>query len=49
MIPLVDKPAIQYSVEEAVGAGLTEIIIVTSAGKRSIEDYFDRPLTLKRC
>src|SRR3954453_2682187 len=42
MIPLVDKPAIQYSVEEAVGAGLTQIIIVTSAGKRSIEDYFDR-------
>ena len=42
MIPLVDKPAIQYSVEEAVGAGLTQVIIVTSAGKRSIEDYFDR-------
>ena len=42
MIPLVDKPAIQYSVEEAVAAGLTQVIIVTSAGKRSIEDYFDR-------
>jgi UTP--glucose-1-phosphate uridylyltransferase len=42
MFPLVDKPAIQYSVEEAVGAGLTQVIIVTSAGKRSIEDYFDR-------
>lgn len=42
MIPLVDKPAIQYSVEEAVGAGLTQVIIVTSAGKRTIEDYFDR-------
>jgi UTP--glucose-1-phosphate uridylyltransferase len=42
MIPLVDKPVIQYSVEEAVGAGLTQVIIVTSAGKRSIEDYFDR-------
>ena len=42
MIPLVDKPAIQYCVEEAVGAGLSQIIIVTSAGKRSIEDYFDR-------
>src|SRR5215218_5500253 len=42
MIPLVDKPAIQYSVEEAVGAGLSQVIIVTSAGKRSIEDYFDR-------
>jgi UTP--glucose-1-phosphate uridylyltransferase len=42
MIPLVDKPAIQFSVEEAVAAGLTQVIIVTSAGKRSIEDYFDR-------
>jgi UTP--glucose-1-phosphate uridylyltransferase len=42
MIPLIDKPAIQYSVEEAVAAGLTQVIIVTSAGKRSIEDYFDR-------
>src|SRR4051812_19049314 len=47
MIPLVDKPAIQYSVEEAVGAGLTQIIIVTSAGKRSIEDYFDRSSDLE--
>ena len=42
MIPLLDKPVIQYSVEEAVDSGLTLIIIVTSAGKRSIEDYFDR-------
>jgi UTP--glucose-1-phosphate uridylyltransferase len=42
MIPIVDKPVIQYTVEEAAGAGLTHIIIVTSAGKRSIEDYFDR-------
>src|SRR5262245_48607882 len=42
MIPLIDKPVIQFSVEEAVGAGLTQVIIVTSAGKRTIEDYFDR-------
>ena len=42
MIPIIDKPVIQYTVEEAVSAGLTHIIIVTSAGKRSIEDYFDR-------
>ena len=42
MMPLVDKPVIQYAVEEAVEAGLTHIVIVTSANKHSIEDYFDR-------
>jgi len=42
MLPLVDKPVIHYSVEEAVSAGITDIIIVTALGKRAVEDYFDR-------
>ena len=42
MIPLVDKPAIQYIVEEAVKAGITEILIITNRGKGVIEDHFDR-------
>src|SRR5215468_1283712 len=41
MLPLVDKPTLQYIVEEAVAAGVEEIIIVTSRSKRSIEDHFD--------
>lgn len=43
MLPLVDKPIIQYVVEELVEAGIEDIIIVTGYGKRSIEDHFDRP------
>jgi UTP--glucose-1-phosphate uridylyltransferase len=42
MLPIVDKPAIQYVVEEAVRCGLDDILIVTSHSKRSIEDHFDR-------
>src|ERR1700733_2696277 len=42
MLCLVDKPLIQYGVEEAVAAGCTEIIIVTSRGKTTMEDHFDR-------
>ncbi|HVX16452.1 MAG TPA: UTP--glucose-1-phosphate uridylyltransferase GalU [Acidimicrobiales bacterium] len=42
MLPIVDKPAIQYVVEEAVQAGLTDILVVTGRNKRSIEDHFDR-------
>ena len=42
MLPLVDKPLIQYAVEEAVAAGCTEIIIVTGRGKTPLEDHFDR-------
>ena len=42
MLPLVDKPLIQYAVEEAVGAGIEQIIIVTNTSKRGIEDYFGR-------
>ena len=41
MLPLVDKPVIQYAVEEAVAAGIEQIIIVTSSQKRAIEDHFD--------
>ncbi len=47
MLPVVDKPAIQYVVEEAVRAGLTDILIVTGRGKRSIEDHFDRSIELE--
>jgi len=44
----VDKPAIQYVAEEAVAAGLTQIILVTAASKRAVEDHFDRELELER-
>ncbi|HZD17122.1 MAG TPA: UTP--glucose-1-phosphate uridylyltransferase GalU [Actinomycetota bacterium] len=47
MLPLIDKPAIQYVVEEAVRCGLTDILIVTGRGKRPIEDHFDRSLELE--
>lgn len=42
MLPIVDKPLIQYAIEEAIKAGLTEMIFVTSSSKRAIEDHFDR-------
>ncbi|MEA5134870.1 MAG: UTP--glucose-1-phosphate uridylyltransferase GalU [Candidatus Fimivivens sp.] len=42
MLPIVDKPAIQYIVEEAVAAGITDILIITGRGKGAIEDHFDR-------
>lgn len=42
MLPIVDKPLIQYAVEEAVAAGVTDLIFVTGRGKRAIEDHFDR-------
>ena len=47
MLPLVDKPTIQYVVEEAVASGLAEIIIVTGRGKRAIEDHFDAAFELE--
>jgi UTP--glucose-1-phosphate uridylyltransferase len=47
MLPVVDKPAIQYVVEEAVAAGITDILIVTGRGKRSIENHFDRSFELE--
>jgi UTP--glucose-1-phosphate uridylyltransferase len=46
-LPLVDKPIIQYTIEEAAAAGLTQVIIVTAASKRAIEDHFDRSLELE--
>jgi UTP--glucose-1-phosphate uridylyltransferase len=42
MLPLVDKPAIQYVVEEAVRAGITDLLIVTGRSKKTLEDHFDR-------
>src|SRR5712672_3557362 len=47
MLPVVDKPAIQYVVEEAVQAGLTDILIVTGRSKRAVEDHFDRNFELE--
>jgi UTP--glucose-1-phosphate uridylyltransferase len=47
MLPVVDKPAIQYVVEEAVRAGLTDVLIITGRGKRAIEDHFDRNFELE--
>ena len=47
MLPIVDKPLIQYAVEEAVDAGCTEIIFVTGRNKRSIEDHFDKAYELE--
>src|ERR1700740_3029255 len=42
MLPLVDKPTIQYGVEEAIASGIQEVIMVTGGGKRAIADHFDR-------
>jgi UTP--glucose-1-phosphate uridylyltransferase len=47
MLPLVDKPVIQYAVEEAVAAGIEQVIIITSSQKRAIEDHFDLSLELE--
>jgi UTP--glucose-1-phosphate uridylyltransferase len=47
MLPLVDKPTIQYVVEEAVASGLSELVIVTGRGKRAIEDHFDASFELE--
>ncbi|OGD23618.1 UTP--glucose-1-phosphate uridylyltransferase, partial [Candidatus Azambacteria bacterium RBG_16_47_10] len=48
MLPIVDKPIIQYLVEEAVASGITEIIFVTGRGKRAIEDHFDYAYELEQ-
>jgi UTP--glucose-1-phosphate uridylyltransferase len=48
MLPLVDRPAIQHVVEEAIRAGLEQIIMVTAAAKRAVEDHFDRDRELER-
>ncbi|WP_344450422.1 UTP--glucose-1-phosphate uridylyltransferase GalU [Actinocorallia aurantiaca] len=47
MLPIVDKPAIQYVVEEAVSAGLSDVLMITGRSKRSIEDHFDRAYELE--
>ena len=47
MLPIVDKPAIQYIVEEAVNAGITDILIITNRGKGIIEDHFDHSIELE--
>ena len=47
MLPVVDKPAIQYAVEEAVRAGLRDILMITGRGKRALEDHFDRSFELE--
>ncbi|MCM3179154.1 UTP--glucose-1-phosphate uridylyltransferase GalU [Cytobacillus horneckiae] len=47
MLPIVDKPTIQYIVEEAVASGIEDIIIVTGKGKRAIEDHFDHSFELE--
>jgi UTP--glucose-1-phosphate uridylyltransferase len=47
MLPIVDKPLIQYAVEEAVAAGITEMVFVTGRNKRAIEDHFDKAYELE--
>ncbi len=47
MLPIVDKPLIQYAVEEAIEAGITELIFVTGRSKRAIEDHFDKAYELE--
>ena len=48
MLPIVDKPLIQYAVEEAVAAGATKLVFITGASKRAIVDHFDRDPELER-
>ena len=47
MLPIIDKPTIQYIVEEAVNSGIEEILFITSPYKRNIEDHFDRSFELE--
>lgn len=47
MLPIVDKPAIQYIIEEAIQSGIEEILIITGRNKRAIEDHFDRAIELE--
>lgn len=48
MLPIVDRPLIQYAVEEAIASGINELIFVTGRNKRAIEDHFDRVPELER-
>src|SRR3989339_472773 len=47
MLPIVDKPLIQYAVEEAVAAGVTDMVFITGRNKRAIEDHFDKAYELE--
>ncbi|MBU1776157.1 MAG: UTP--glucose-1-phosphate uridylyltransferase, partial [Gammaproteobacteria bacterium] len=47
MLPVVDKPLIQYAVEEAVAAGITDMVFITGRNKRAIEDHFDKAYELE--
>src|SRR5437016_12506983 len=47
MLPVIDKPAIQYVVEEAVAAGLDDVLMITGRNKRPVEDHFDRAYELE--
>src|SRR5512137_2804362 len=47
MLPLIDKPAIQFVIEEAVASGIDDILIITGRGKRAIEDHFDKSFELE--
>ena len=47
MLPIVDKPTIQYIVEEALASGIEDILIITGRSKRAIEDHFDRSIELE--
>ena len=47
MLPVIDTPVIQYVVQEAVDAGIDDILIITGRGKRAIEDHFDRNVELE--
>ena len=48
MLPIVDKPTIQYIIEEAVASGIEEILIITGRNKRAIEDHFDKSIELEQ-
>lgn len=47
MLPIVDKPTLQYIIEEAVASGIEEILIITGRNKKSIEDHFDKSVELE--
>ncbi len=47
MLPVVDKPIIQYAVEEAISAGIEQIVFVTGRGKKALEDHFDRSFEIE--
>ena len=49
LLPIIDKPIIQYAVEEAIAAGITDLVLVTGRTKRAIENHFDRNLQKKDC